>query len=690
MELNNRIFHGSSEAMNYIDYSCFSRDEKTIIEIMSSRDWYVTRAEKLEEKTGEQCLKAILVKPQERVREAFNLQREVIVLFSPYNSLDMRSLNNFDSMNIEGNRAEEICSILISRDPDVQKLVDKVLKTKKESRIVIPFTYEELLSVNNPDFIIRRIHERFYSRDLFGFQEALTEDRFFFGRKDLIYELANQHLTGSCSGVFGLRKTGKTSILYSLQRTLDRKQSIPVYIDCMTLHNYSWNGAIYAIISKVVESCFVKRSTIHSADDYKDESGVALLLQADLEAVFIANKKKSILLIFDEIENITFGTSPSEQWQSGKAFIKFWQTLRSVFQILAPRHIFTYLIAGTNPRCIEQAIINKTDNPIFAQFQPHYIPPFTFDTTTEMVSTLGGYMGLIFDDPTINQLVSDFGGQPLLMRQQCSYIHRQIGMDTRPFRVTLEDYIKCRDSFYKESGGFIQYADMILGVLKNWYELEYDMLELLANGQVDDFVTMADDSPDLVAHLLNYGIIGCREGAEYYFNIVFLKQYIKKNNTHNVTQIEDKIKVFISYSHDDDKKWLSLLLKHFEAASNTFSSKIEVWHDEQIMVGERWDSEIKNHIETANIAILLISTSYLASSYVQSDELPSLLRKKQNEDKLFTVIPVIVSPCLFDLSPLSEFQSINSPDKTLAELETPALVDRVFLKIMAEVNKKLK
>lgn len=688
MSVMGSYFRGSREAKNYIDYSCFGREEKAIIELLSSRDWYVTRAEKLENKSDEQCLKAILVKPQETVREAFNLQREVIVLFSPYPNLDMRFLK-FDSMNIEGNRAEEICSILISRDPSVQSKVDSVLRTKKESRIVVPFTYEELLATKNQDFIIKRIRERFYSRDLFGFQEALTEDRFFFGRKNLIFELVNQHLTGSCTGVFGLRKTGKTSILYGLQRALDRKQSVSVYIDCQTLHQHSWNGAIHTILEEVVKASSVKKSTIHLLEEYKDESKVAKLFKEDIESIYNENKKRSILIIFDEIEHITFETSSTHLWKSGVAFINFWQTLRSVFQLTASRHIFTYLIAGTNPRCIEQPTINKTDNPIFAQFHPYYIEPFTPEITSEMVSKLGGYMGLFFDESTIEQLVSDFGGHPLLMRQQCSYIHRKIGMNVRPVRVTLQEYLKHRQSFYRESGGFIQYATMILSVLKNWYELEYEMLELLAQDQMEAFVEMADEDPSLIAHLLNYGIIGIRNDSEYYFKIEILKQYIKKHSNLTVPEHKDlnkKLNVFISYAHDDEK-WLTLLLKHFDAVINTTSPDIEVWYDRKITAGEEWDSTIKAHIKSANIAILLVSTPYLASSYIKSDELPSLLRRRQSqkEGKGLTVIPVIVSPCFYSTSTIAGFQSINSPQETLAELDNPARIDRVFISLMERI-----
>ena len=664
-----------------VDLSSFSSEEKQIIELLSMRDWFVTRAEVLEEKNGPLCLKALLVKPQEKVREAFNLQREVIVVFSPYQNLDMRALNAFEHVNIPNDRAEEICGILISKDPYPQRMVDSILKNHNESRIIVPFSYDELLGVKNPEIIVKRIRERFYSRDLFGIQEALREDRYFFGRKDLIYNLVNQHLSGSCSGIFGLRKTGKTSILYGVQRALDRKEAMSVYIDCMTLHLRSWNIAIYEVVDRIIRDCSLKRSSFHTQDDYCDESNTASLFQEDLINAYQLNKKRSILLIFDEIENITFETSPSDNWKCGVAFVKFWQTMRSVFQKLAGRKIFTYLIAGTNPRCIEQPSINKTDNPIFIQFQPHYIEPFTFDQAKEMMDKLGNYMGLSFEEPVIQQIVADYGGHPLLIRQQCSFIHRQISMSSRPHTISMDEYFENKARFYKETGGFIQYAKMILEVLKNWYGVEYEMLELLANNQIDEFDEISSESPEFIAHLLNYGIIGNNSGG-YFFRISVIQQFLKKKKSiKDIKDLKKRGSVFISYSHDDER-WLKALSNHIKVL-NYLEPNLLVWSDKRIDAGQSWREEITRSINDATVAILLVSTSYLASSFIVSNELPQIL-KKASEGGL-TIIPVLVSPCLYSRSPLSSFQSLNSPDKTLSELDSQAQVDRVFLSLMEKI-----
>src|SRR5690606_26518590 len=52
-------------------------------------------------------------------------------------------------------------------------------------------------------------------------------------RENIVSELADQAKKGQNTGVFGLRKTGKTSLLYKLARHMDAHEiANSVYIDC--------------------------------------------------------------------------------------------------------------------------------------------------------------------------------------------------------------------------------------------------------------------------------------------------------------------------------------------------------------------------------------------------------------------------------------------------------------------------
>lgn len=145
----------------------------------------------------------------------------------------------------------------------------------------------------------------------------------------------------------------------------------------------------------------------------------------------------------------------------------------------------------------------------------------------------------------------------------------------------------------------------------------------------------------------------------------------------------EKINIFISYAHAD-KKWLDRLEIHLKALKRYFSD-IEYWDDTKLKGGDKWKQEIEKAIAKANVAILLVSTDYLASDFVASDEVPPLLRKAEEEGT--RILPLIVSPCAFSLSELHEFQAINDPNKTLADMASnEAAVERVYLDLIENIR----
>lgn len=176
-----------------------------------------------------------LMKPTSMYSEMFNLDRELIVVLSPYDRFESRSLDIFDvaQSQLPDLRVETVCRVLISEDPDVERKVSELLKTDPEQPVVIPFTYNELLSSYDDYFIRNRFRSHFYTRDLFAFLSPLRKDLYFFGRNQLLQEVINKHKAGEHTGLFGLlRKSGKTSIIYAIERHLQAHGGAFLSIDC--------------------------------------------------------------------------------------------------------------------------------------------------------------------------------------------------------------------------------------------------------------------------------------------------------------------------------------------------------------------------------------------------------------------------------------------------------------------------
>lgn len=154
-------------------------------------------------------------------------------------------------------------------------------------------------------------------------------------------------------------------------------------------------------------------------------------------------------------------------------------------------------------------------------------------------------------------------------------------------------------------------------------------------------------------------------------------------NKANKKEPSEKINIFISYAHAD-KKWLERLEKHLKVLAKHIGP-VEYWDDTKLKGGDKWKKEIENAIKRANVAILLVSTDFLSSDFISTDELPPLLRKAEEEGT--RILPLIVSPCAFTMSVISDFQAVNNPEKTLADLASDeAAIERTYLELIKNIQ----
>ena len=234
-------------------------------------------------------------------------------------------------------------------------------------------------------------------------------------------------------------------------------------------------------------------------------------------------------MIFDEIENITFGISPSDHWTNDNDFIHFWQAIRSTYQ--KNPSLFSIIIAGVNPKCVETGQVNGFDNPIYKMIRAEYLKFFDVNQVREMVSTIGKYMGLAFDEEVYTYLADDYGGHPFLIRDICSYLSG-LAPSQRPYRVTRYWYLENKQSLDRR---LHDYLKLILDVLKTWYSIEYELLTYLAAGDTNTFKEFAVEASESISHLIGYGIV-VENGTEYHFKMKSIHDYIKQT-----VQLEEKL-----------------------------------------------------------------------------------------------------------------------------------------------------
>ena len=547
------------------NFNGFNQDEVKIIDALK-RVLYVTNGGS-SVSIANSIYRYCLVKPTQDFSLTFNLNREIIVVFSDYVSFEPRSLDAashiIDRLTSKL-RVDRGCQVIISSDVNIEEKLKKILRDTNLNSIVIPFSYKELLLPHDTDFIIRRFRKYLFDVDLFSSVNPIENDIFFFGRRDFVYDIVNKCKNNIHSGVFGLRRSGKTSVLYAIRRLLDNDNYPTIYIPCQSqLASASWQEALYTIIQDIRKETGVKSINNYAKKSYLD-GNAADCFENELMNIY-KTVTKPIVLLFDEIEAITFDVSNGDNnWSSGENYIHFWNAIRGFY--LKNSKVISVVVAGTNPLINEVPVLkNGISNPMYGQLsksnQGAYLLPFNFTDTQNMVNTLGGYMGLSFDEHVCSSLTIDCGGHPFLIRMLCSFINAELKKKNvlRPKKITqkiYEGYVKA----FEKSNEANDFYLMILNILMSSFPKEYHVLKEIAVNGGKYVSTFVDDNSLL--HLLGYGLVENTDG-EYYIRFNTIEHYLlgKYNYESIKTSVEDQ-KQEISYRINAAEIALRTLVKN--------------------------------------------------------------------------------------------------------------------------------
>src|SRR5579884_4136515 len=95
---------------------------------------------------------------------------------------------------------------------------------------------------------------------------------------------------------------------------------------------------------------------------------------------------------------------------------------------------------------------------------------------------------------------------------------------------------------------------------------------------------------------------------------------------------------------------------------------ITIWCDTDINAGAEWEKDIKKHLNTAQIILLLISPDFMASDYCYSTEMQRALER--HERKEARVIPIIFRPTMWKGAPFDKLQMLPTNAKPVRNWPT--------------------
>jgi len=155
------------------------------------------------------------------------------------------------------------------------------------------------------------------------------------------------------------------------------------------------------------------------------------------------------------------------------------------------------------------------------------------------------------------------------------------------------------------------------------------------------------------------------------------KEVKMQPNSHLKNATRDQ--VFICYSHKDER-WLNDLQTHLKPYVRNGS--VTAWSDKKIAPGSKWFPEIEAALNSAKVAVLLVTPNFLASDFIHEHELGPLL-KKAEQDKV-RIIWIPVRACSYKETPLKDYQAVIDPGKPLANMKAER--DKAWVEICKEIK----
>lgn len=432
------------------------------------------------------------------IEAAFGITREVMFFYTPYRDLQIRSFTW---------AKEQLAALPRDATPDLILFYspDGRLTTKLEDWSRLTFTAIPLdnnLS-RDPISLIRLIRNHIYARDLFYETTPVRGDRFF-GRKTILQELRDDVVNQRVSGLFGLRKSGKTSILLQLSELIVSDSMVPVFIDLEVLPSPPQDPTLPLIteISSRIRAEAVKRKISSRELEPLEHNPSIVLFKSRLQKLLTRLHREGIYLtlMLDEIEFLT----PADQVDTAEGeFTGVAQVLGILRSLVQSTENFTFLVSGLTNDIVENGRLYGRPNPLFSWSKARYLGPFERGEADDLATAIGSRMGIEIEPGALNALYEASGGHAYLYRNLASAVVAELPIDTYRRVIRHSDVLHGLVPWRRSIAGNL---DEILGHLSRYYPTEAVLLEILREAP-GDFSEIAETEDKALHHLISLGLV---------------------------------------------------------------------------------------------------------------------------------------------------------------------------------------
>lgn len=406
------------------------------------------------------------------LQESYGIGRYLLVRCVFKSDITLADLEDLDTSistwSHRGLADDQLALLVVASLPqELQRLLSQRIEDRRRQfPAVVPIQQTDIETEANPLVALRTSLDRWlYRRDLFAINSPV-DGRRFFGRDKPLAQLRESISASIPTGLFGLRKVGKTSLLKETQRRSAEMGDIVLYLDLSRVPSdisdcrwiYWKLGVGLKEHSSRLPLPNMKWRLGGEFQDFLDipasfpiatafDSDITRLLQSIHKSGLSPRPK--VVLLLDEIERLL----PTKLGKAGfEGFFEFFSYLRGIAQ---ENPEFVMIVTGANAAVSEAAQFQGRDNPVFNYFKEVYLQLLEFNECSAMLKVLGRGMGVQFDPEAIDGIYTATGGHPFFTRQFCSFITQQ--HPERPLVVRngmlgslIDRYLEVRSDDFQE------------------------------------------------------------------------------------------------------------------------------------------------------------------------------------------------------------------------------------------------
>lgn len=402
-------------------------------------------------------------KPAEHLRQRFALDPEILVVLLPGREAQARDIETAEDVLRRDLRLDRGVVLVIARDGWVKSRLGQLVQ--HTGRIYVLLTFSEVESAGDPQRWLRSVLiDRLGSSDLFA-PGAPVSGWDFTGREQELQTIRRHLEAGRPVGLYGLRKTGKTSLLYKLRERLvadssPERMTIPIHLDMQSISfaemdQVGFMRRLVKLACAALDEAGVSPSSL-GLEALLGDIGYLDTLPADqvvkagirvLDGLVAWTRERpgqrQVILFIDEYERLL----------SGQGFplshgLQILEYLRGLVQ--SPGGRFNFLVAGLSRRLASRPTFEDRQNPLFNFAIGYPLAGLAREEMNQLMRKVGRRLGLVFDHEALDHVWQQSGGHPYLTRDYGRIIDQHVPTNERmddPKTVTIKLVEELQDEF---------------------------------------------------------------------------------------------------------------------------------------------------------------------------------------------------------------------------------------------------